>query len=117
MPPPLPFDVSALSFLAMSLYPGMLRKESEIVELVQLSVIAIMSGSRSMAVALSSSIFAIILRAFVKKILRLWCWFDSDVAMVWGTEIGGELWAVLSISYAPCISSTPWCRWLSTIAG
>ena len=73
MPPPLPHVVSALSFLAISLYPGMLRKGSEIDELVQLSVIAMISGSRSMAVALSSSILAVILRAFVERILRLGC--------------------------------------------
>ena len=69
MPPPLPLAVSVLSFRAASLYPGMLRKVLHTVGLVHVSVITMISGLRSTAVALSSCIFEIRLRALVDNIV------------------------------------------------
>ena len=90
MPPPLPLVVSALSIRTTSLYPGIQRKELQIVALVQVSVIAITSGARSMAVAFSSSIFEITLRALVENILSRMSWF-LGVASFFGREGDGGL--------------------------
>ena len=72
----------------------MIRKESGIEAFVHDSVMAMTSGLRSSAVAFNSSIFVLILRAFVNAIFSLLSVPDGV-----GEAMNSRLWAVVFISY------------------
>ena len=72
----------------------MVRKELHISGFVHVSVMAMISGLISTAIAFSSSIFEFMLRAFVVRIFRLVCVFVS----LWVFSALSLLWAFLSAS-------------------